>query len=78
MNAKITFVELVDLMAKATSTTKRVCELFLKDLFAVISQTLIDGESVTVKGVGTFKITSVKPRKSVNVKTGSPMQISGR
>ncbi len=77
MNAKITFVELVDLMAKATSTTKRVCELFLKDLFAVISQTLIDGESVTVKGVGTFKITSVKPRKSVNVKTGSPMQISG-
>ena len=77
MNAKITFVELVDLMAKATSTTKRVCELFLKDLFAVVSQALIDGESVTIKGVGTFKVTHVKPRKSVNVKTGSPMQIAG-
>ena len=64
MNAKITFVELVDLMAKATSTTKRVCELFLKDLFAVVSQALIDGDNVTVKGVGTFKITRVKPRKS--------------
>ena len=77
MNAKITFVELVDLMAKATSTTKRVCELFLKDLFAVVSQALIDGDNVTVKGVGTFKITRVKPRKSVNVNTGSEMTIAG-
>ena len=27
MNAKITFVELVDLIAESTSTTKRVCEV---------------------------------------------------
>ena len=77
MNAKITFVELTQLMAEATSTSKRVCELFLKDLFATISQALIDGESVKVKGLGTFKITQVKPRKSVNVNTGKTMEISG-
>ena len=77
MNAKITFVELVQLMAEATSTSTRVCELFLKDLFATISQALIDGESVKVKGLGTFKITQVKPRKSVNVNTGKTMTISG-
>lgn len=77
MNAKITFVELVDLMAQATSSSKRVCELFLKDLFTTISQALIDGDSVKVKGVGTFKISRVKPRKSVNVKTGESMQIAG-
>lgn len=77
MNTKITFVELVDLMAKATSTSKRVCELFLKDLFAVVSQALIDGDSVTVKGVGAFKITKVKPRKSVNVNTGAEMTVAG-
>ena len=77
MNAKITFVELVELMAKATSTNKRVCELFLKDLFAVVSKTLIDGDSVTIKGVGTFKITRVKPRKSVNVNTGAEMTVAG-
>lgn len=77
MNGKITFVELVDLMAKATSTSKRVCELFLKDLFAVVSQALIDGDSVTIKGVGAFKITKVKPRKSVNVNTGAEMTVAG-
>ena len=77
MNAKITFVELVNLMADATSTSKRVCELFLKDLFATVSQALIDGDSVKIKGVGTFKVTQVKPRKSVNVNTGNDIQIAG-
>ena len=77
MNSKITFVELVNLMAEATSTNKRVCELFLKDMFATISQELINGENVKIKGVGTFKVIKVKPRKSVNVKTGEPVQIAG-
>lgn len=77
MNSKVTFVELVELMAKASSTTKRVCELFLKELFATVSQALIDGESVKVKGVGTFKVTHVKPRKSVDVNTGEPNQNQG-
>lgn len=77
MNANITFVELVDLMANATSTSKRVCELFLKDLFAVVSQELINGNNVTIKGVGTFKVTRVKPHKGVDAKTGSSKKISG-
>jgi nucleoid DNA-binding protein len=77
MNANITFVELVDLMANATSTSKRVCELFLKDLFAVVSQELINGNNVTIKGVGTFKVTRVKPHKGVDARTGSSKKISG-
>jgi len=76
MNTKITFVELVDLMAEATSTTKRVCELFLRELFATISHQLIDGDSVKIKGVGTFKTVSVKPRKSVNISTGEAIEIT--
>lgn len=75
MNTKITFVELVDLMAETTSTSKRVCELFLRELFATVSQTLIDGESVKIKGVGTFKVIRVKPRKSVNVSTGNANEL---
>ena len=77
MYTKITFVELVDLMAEATSTTKRVCELFLRELFATVTQALIDGETVKIKGIGTFKVTSVKPRKSVNVSTGDAIEIAG-
>lgn len=77
MNAKITFPEIVDLIAESTSTTKRVCELFLRELFATVSQSLIDGEDVKIKGVGTFKVTRVKPRKSVSVNTGGSIEISG-
>ena len=61
MNTKITFVELVSLMAEATSTSKRMCELFLREFFSTVSQALIDGESVKIKGIGTFKVTQVKP-----------------
>ena len=75
MNTKITFVELVDMIAESTSTTKRVCELFVKELFATVSQALIDGETVKIKGIGTFKVTQVKPRKGVDVNTGEPIQI---
>ena len=77
MNNKITFVELVDLMSKATSTAPLVCDLFLRELFATVSQSLIDGEQVKIKGLGTFKLVAVKGRKSVNVATGQAMEISG-
>ena len=77
MNNKITFVEIVDTIAESTSTSKRVCELFLRELFSTISQALIDGETVKVKGIGTFKVVKVKPRKSVDVSTGEAISISG-
>ena len=75
MNTKITLVELARLMAQSTSTTSRVCELFLRELFATVSQALINGESVKIKGIGTFKVITVKPRKSVSVSTGNPTEI---
>ena len=63
MNTKITFVELVDLIAEATSTSKRMCELFLREFFNTVSQALIDGEDVKIKGIGTFKVAQVNSRK---------------
>ena len=57
MNSKITFPELVELVAGKASTSKRVSELFLKELVAIVSQTLTEGESVKIKGLGTFKLT---------------------
>lgn len=77
MNNKITFPELVEQVAQNANTSKRMSELFLKELFVTISQSLIDGESVKVKGIGTFKLTEVSPRKSVNVNTGEEIEIPG-
>lgn len=77
MNNKITFPELVEQVAQNANTSKRMSELFLKELFATISQSLIDGESVKVKGIGTFKLTEVSARKSVDVNTGEEIEIPG-
>lgn len=77
MNNKVTFPELVEQVAQYANTSKRMSEMFLKELFATISQSLIDGESVKVKGIGTFKLTEVSPRKSVDVNTGEEIEIPG-
>ena len=43
MNNKIAFPELVDTIAELTNTSKRVSELFLKELFGVIKERLKQG-----------------------------------
>ncbi|MBQ9465631.1 MAG: HU family DNA-binding protein [Muribaculaceae bacterium] len=59
-NPKITLPQLVSLVAQATQTTERVSELFLKELFATIKQTLADGRQVAVDGLGTFALENVR------------------
>ena len=56
MNNKVTFPELVRLVAEATSTTGRMSELFLKELFATVSQALIDGQNVAIRDRTTKKL----------------------
>lgn len=75
MNNKRTFPELVDSIAELTNTSKRVSELFLKELFGVVKERLEQGESVKIKNLGTFKVTEIAARKSVNVNTGEDMEI---
>lgn len=77
MNTKITFQELAALLALNTGQTKKVCEDFLRELFSIITGSLLNKESVRLKGLGTFKLTEIEPRKSVNVVTGEDMEIPG-
>lgn len=75
MNAKITFPELIEAVATSTNTSKRISETFLKEFFALISDSLAKDESVKIKRIGTFKLTAVDARKSVNVNTGEEIEI---
>ena len=78
MKNKITFPELVDLVAKAAGTTKKMSEVFLKEFFGTISMALIEGDDhVKIKGLGTFKITQTKPRTTRNVNNGELIEIPG-
>ena len=75
MNKKITFPELIESVATTTEASKRTSEMFLKELFAVIADSLVKGENVKIKNFGQFKLTEVGERKSVNVNTGEEMKI---
>lgn len=77
MNSKITFPRLAALLADKSGRSKRFSEDFLRELFSLISERLEAGESVKIKGFGTFRLLRVEPRKSVDVTTGQPIEISG-
>lgn len=77
MNDKITFPRLATLLADRSGRSKRFSEDFLREFFALISETLETGESVKVKGLGTFRLSRVDSRRSIDVTTGQPMEISG-
>lgn len=77
MNNKIAFPKLASLLADSSGRSKRFSEDFLREFFALISESLEAGNSVKVKGLGTFRLARVEPRKSVDVTTGQPMEISG-
>lgn len=53
-------------------------EKFVEQMFVVLNEGLHYDKQVKVKGLGTFKVMSVAPRKSVNVQTGEPIIIEGR
>ena len=52
-------------------------EKFFNQMFEVVMEGLNEDKSVKIKGLGTFKITAVKARESVNVSTGERVVISG-
>ena len=58
---------------------KEDAEHFITQMFALIADELHSSQtSVKVKGLGTFKVTSVSSRESVDVNTGERIVISGR
>jgi len=62
MKEKITFPQLVELVAKKADTTNQMSELFLQELFATVTQVISKGQIVKIKGIGTFKL-----RKGTNL-----------
>ena len=67
--------ELAALLALSTGKSKEVCEAFVKRFFELVSEELQRGESVRIKGFGSFKLLEVESRKSVNVATGEEYEI---
>lgn len=77
MNEKITLPRCVALLAASTGMSKKSCEDFLRELSQQICDSLVGGENVKIKGIGTFKLIDIEPRKSVDVSTGEDIEIEG-
>ena len=74
---KITITEIIDLMNGKNNFSKKQSEEFVKMLLSTIEDALIEGESVKIKDLGTFKPQWNEPRKSVDVNTGDEIIIPG-
>lgn len=75
MDNKISIGRLTAMLAIATGKQKRLCEDFIKELFQIVASELENGESIRIKGFGTFRLVEVEARKSVNVATGEENRI---
>jgi nucleoid DNA-binding protein len=58
--------------------TQDAAEKFVRQMFETANVGLAEEKLVKIKGLGTFKVTSVKDRESINVNTGERILIEGR
>lgn len=77
MNKKLTIADLADIVSSKSGITKKESEQFVKDFFALATELISKGESLTIKGVGTFLPVWVDARTSVDVNTKQSIEIPG-
>lgn len=75
MSRKKTFSSV---LVEKYNLTQRDADQFVTEMFAVIRENLLKDKVVKVKGLGTFKLTEISARKSVNVNTGESIVLDGR
>ncbi len=77
MDAKVNQSDLISLLAKESNISVAKAELFTKSFFDLVIEGLEQDGIVKINGLGTFRITDVASRGSVNVNTGEKIEIKG-
>lgn len=70
-----TMKDLARIVAEKQGLTRAESEQFVATMFELLKSTLNADDQVKVKGLGTFKIQTVKSRSSINVNTGERVVI---
>lgn len=76
--SKNSLTVLAQKLAEKTGISQQDAELFIRKMFDVVNEGLRADKQVKMKWLGTFKVTSVKDRESVDVNTGERIVIEGR
>ena len=69
---------LIDMLTSKMGLEVAEAEAFITAMFKVVSEGLKEDKLVKIKGLGTFKLTKVSARESVDVNTGERIVIEGR
>lgn len=77
MDAKLNHSDLSALLAKQAEISGAKAEVFTKAFFDIILEGLEQDGMVKINGLGTFKVTDVASRNSVDVNTGEKIEIKG-
>ncbi|MCQ2338390.1 MAG: HU family DNA-binding protein [Paludibacteraceae bacterium] len=67
--------EIISIIAERTGVSRADVRLFLDKFNEIVFKGLNDDQLVKIKGLGTFKMVSVKARKSVSVNGGEAIEI---
>ena len=67
--------QLIDVIADGTGLSKAVAEKTLDVTIETITRTLKEGDSVTIVGFGTFKVSERAARSGRNPRTGETIDI---
>ena len=77
MQSKLNLSQLTDLYCSVSNNSKTVNAGFVKSFFETIVEEVLNGKTVRVRGLGTFKRITIEDRESVNVNTGERIVIPG-
>ncbi len=78
MSDKITFKQLVELIAKQSKQSESSANSFIHELVQIIESGLKDSGSVSISGFGKFELRWMKERAGVNPQTGDEITIPGQ
>ncbi|MDP2641104.1 MAG: HU family DNA-binding protein [Candidatus Yanofskybacteria bacterium] len=70
--------QVLEAMAEGADMSKAQADRALGALLDSIKKALKKGDSLTLSGFGTFKVSNRKARQGINPKTGAKLQIPAR
>lgn len=74
----MTKAKLIQVIAQKTGLTKLETQAVLIGFWDTVIETLAQGESVEIRGFGSFRVQNRPPRKARNPSTGESIQIEAR
>lgn len=76
--ASMTKSELIELIAERTNITKSRAESVVNCIFDTMSDALVRGDGIEIRGFGSFTIRSYKPYVGRNPRTNKPVPVGAK